>query len=85
MTNVTVINGNTTVVDFGTTREGDVKESDKVDGFDVSKLGMAYGSKPGDGNWDPTADLNRSGKVDGFDVSLLGMSYGAKGDAKGYF
>jgi len=72
-------------VDFGEIREGDIIESDKVDGFDVSKLGMAYGAKPGDGNWDPNADLNRSGKVDGFDVSLIGMYYGKLGEAKGYF
>ena len=79
------LNPGITYVDFGEIREGDIVESDKVDGFDVSKLGMAYGSRLGDGNWNPNADLNRSGKVDGFDVSLLGMYYGEKGDAKGYF
>jgi len=83
--NVTVDEGAGGVVDFGTTREGDVEESDKVDGFDVSALGMAYGSNPGDGDWDPNADLDRSGKVDGFDSSLLGMNYGERGDAAGCF
>lgn len=82
---VTVSEGAGGVVDFGTTREGDVQESDKIDGFDVSALGMAYGTNPGDGNWDPNADLNRSGKVDGFDTSLLGMNYGERGDASGCF
>jgi len=83
--NVTVSEGAGGVVDFGTTREGDVRETDKIDGFDVSALGMAYGSRPGDGTWDPNADLNRSGKVDGFDISLLGMNYGERGDAAGCF
>jgi len=84
-TSVTLSSDTTTEVDFGTTREGDLVESDKIDGFDVSALGMAYGSRPGDGNWNPNADLNRSGKVDGFDVSMIGMYYGEWGDAYGYF
>jgi len=83
--NTSVTLNSTAVVDFGGVREGDIIESDKVDGFDVSALGMAYGAKPANVNWNPSADLNRSGKVDGFDVSMLGMNYGERGAAKGYF
>ncbi len=85
VTNVTVGFNETTVVDFGEIREGDVKTSDKVDGFDVSLLSDAYGSRSGDPNWNPDADLNRSGKVDGFDASLLSPNYGVRGAAYGCF
>jgi hypothetical protein len=66
-------------------REGDVKCSDKVDGFDFALLSGAYGSRPGDGNWNANADLNRSGKVDGFDFALLSGNYGVRGSGYGYF
>jgi len=84
-TNVTLTAGVTTVVDFGTTREGDVNETDKVDGVDFSYLSGAYNAKPGDGNWIATADLNRSGKVDGVDFSLLSGNYNVKGAARPHF
>jgi len=80
-----VLSGAITVVDFGTTREGDIITSDKVDIADVSALSGAYNSRPGDPNWNPNADLNRSGKVDGFDVSALSYSYGVRGAAAGHF
>jgi hypothetical protein len=85
VTNVTVGFNETKVVDFGTIREGDIKETDKVDGADVSALSVAYNSRPGDPNWNPNADLNRSGKVDGFDVSALSYNYNVRGDAAGHF
>ena len=86
-TNKTLTAGNTTVVDFGTTREGDCKSpyNDKVDGVDLSTLSFAYNARPGDPNWNPDADLNRSGKVDGIDWSLLSANYDKVGDARGYF
>jgi len=82
---VTFTAGNVTWVNFGTIREGDVKESDKVDGFDFALLSSAYNTRPGDGNWNANADLNRSGKVDGFDFALLSSNYNARGAAYGYF
>jgi hypothetical protein len=84
-TNVTLTDGMTTVVDFGVINEGDVKETDKVDGFDFALLSGAYNSRPGDGNWNADADLNRSGKVDGFDFALLSGNYNVRGDAYGGF
>ncbi len=81
-TNVTL---NSTGVGNFSNREGDIKPTDKVDGFDVSMLSGAYGSRPGDSNWKVAADLNRSEKVDGFDVSLLSPNYGVRGAAYGYF
>jgi len=80
-----LLSGAITVVDFGTTREGDINETDKVDLTDFSKLSAAYNSKSGDLNWNANADLNRSGKVDGFDVSALSPNYNVKGAAYGHF
>ena len=82
---VTFTPGNASWVNFSTIREGDVKENDKVDGFDFSLLSGAYDTKPGDAKWNANADLNRSGKVDGFDFSLLSGNYNARGAAYGYF
>jgi parallel beta-helix repeat protein len=84
-TSVTLSATVTTVVDFGVIREGDVKETDKVDGFDFALLSGAYNSRPGDGNWNANADLDRSGKIDGFDFALLSGNYNMQGDAYGYF
>jgi len=85
VTNVTINGGALTEVDFGATREGDVKESDKVDGSDFALFSGAYNARPGDGNWNANADLNRSGKVDGSDFALLSGNYNARGAAYGYF
>jgi len=82
--NVT-LNATTPPVDFGTTREGDVKESDKVDGSDFALLSGAYNTRPGDAKWNEKADLNRSGKVDGSDFALLSGNYNVRGDAYGGF
>jgi C1A family cysteine protease len=83
-TNVTLTAGVTTVANFGN-REGDVKETDKVDGSDFALLSGAYNTKSGDLKWNPNADLNRSGKVDGSDFALLSGNYNKKGDAYGGF
>jgi len=69
-------------------REGDVKCSDKVDGFDFALLSGAYGSRnttPPDPKWNKNADLNHSDKVDGFDFALLSGNYGVRGSGYGYF
>ncbi|MGQ9459852.1 MAG: dockerin type I domain-containing protein, partial [Candidatus Bathyarchaeaceae archaeon] len=55
---------------------GDVDGSGKVDWVDQSILGNAYGSWPGDSNWDSRCDLDGSGAVDWKDLSILGQYYG---------
>jgi len=82
---VTFTPGNATWVNFSTIREGDVKESDKVDGSDFALFSGAYNTRPGDLKWNANADLNRSGKVDGSDFALLSSNYNARGAAYGYF
>jgi hypothetical protein len=55
---------------------GDIDGSGKVIWKDLVILGRAYGSKPGDDNWNPNADIDGSGKVDWLDLNILGMNYG---------
>jgi len=55
---------------------GDIDGSGKCDWVDQGLLGAAYGSKPGDPNWNPDADLDGSGKVTWEDLGILGMHFG---------
>lgn len=43
---------------------------------DLVTLALAYGSKPGDANWNPVADLNHDGKVNLQDQVILAKFYG---------
>ena len=55
---------------------GDLNNDGVVDIFDVVILAKAFGSKPGDPNWNPDADLNNDGVVDIFDVVILVNEFG---------
>jgi Tol biopolymer transport system component len=55
---------------------GDINGSGRVTWEDLSILGPAYGSKPGDVNWNPNADIDSSGRVNWLDLSILGLNYG---------
>ncbi len=55
---------------------GDINEDCKVGIIDLAAVGMAYGSVPGDDNWNVNADLNNDGIVNIFDLALVGMNYG---------
>jgi len=55
---------------------GDVNGDGMVDIFDVVLIAIAFGSKPGDDNWNAIADLNNDGIVDIFDVVLLAQNFG---------
>jgi uncharacterized repeat protein (TIGR01451 family) len=55
---------------------GDLDGSGRVDGLDLGRLGLAFGSTPDDNNWDSDADLNGDGMVDGKDLTLLGENFG---------
>jgi hypothetical protein len=54
---------------------GDVNGDGKVDWEDLSLFGRAYGSKPGDPNWNPAADFDNDGNVDWRDLEILGINY----------
>jgi len=55
---------------------GDIDGSGAVNWWDLSLLGSAYGSRPGDSNWDSRCDLDGSGAVDWMDLAILGQYYG---------
>jgi hypothetical protein len=55
---------------------GDINGDGKVDNKDLVLLAKAYGSKPGDANWDPRCDFNGNGVVDLTDLVTLAYHYG---------
>jgi len=61
---------NITVKTFDITGDG------KVDIEDIFLCAIAYGSEPGDPNWDPRCDVNKDGKVDIEDIFLVALHYG---------
>ena len=57
---------------------GDTDGDGDVDYMDLYILAKAYGSKPGDSNWNPKADLDCDNKVDYMDLYILAKHYGQK-------
>jgi hypothetical protein len=55
---------------------GDVNGDGRVGSKDQGILGAAYGSRPGDSNWNSAADLDGSGAVGSADLGILGANYG---------
>jgi len=55
---------------------GDVDGNGTVDNSDLFELSQAYGSKPGDSNWNPYCDFNGDDKVDILDMANLGKNHG---------
>jgi len=85
VTNVTVNAGAPTVVDFGTTREGDADNDDYIVGGDFGLFSIAYDSWPGQPNWDPRCDFDRDDYIGGTDFGLSSINYDKWGEAYGYF
>lgn len=54
----------------------DINDDHKVDVADIFLVAKAYGSTPGDWNWDPRADINIDKKVDIIDILLVQKNYG---------
>jgi hypothetical protein len=65
---------------LGELLEGDADNDNDVDGTDASIVNLAFGSEPGDAEWDPRADFNEDDKIDGVDMGLLAGSFGLSGD-----
>jgi hypothetical protein len=55
---------------------GDVNSDGVVNIFDLVIVARAFGTKPGEANWDPKADLKRDGLINIFDVVLVAKNYG---------
>jgi predicted Zn-dependent protease len=54
----------------------DINLSSRVDGFDLARLGRAFGAAAGDPRYDAAADLDRDGQVDGADLALFAPEFG---------
>jgi hypothetical protein len=80
VTNVTLNVGALTVVDFGTTREGDANNDDWVTGADRSVLYVSWGSQAGTPEYNAHADFNRDDWITGADRSLMYSVWGQCGD-----
>jgi hypothetical protein len=57
---------------------GDVDTNDIVWAEDQNLYGLAFGSKPGDTNWNADADLNLDDRVNWIDGALIGAFFGRK-------
>jgi hypothetical protein len=54
----------------------DINRDGRVDIVDIVLVAMAYGSKPGDPNWNENADIDKNGIIDILDVSAVARDYG---------
>ncbi|MGQ9539686.1 MAG: carboxypeptidase regulatory-like domain-containing protein [Armatimonadota bacterium] len=77
--NVTVADSDVTGVDTSLTN-GDIDGDNEVTLFDFGQLVSAFGSSPGDSNWNPNADLDGDEEVTLFDFGVLVRNFGAIGD-----
>ncbi|MEA3305709.1 MAG: discoidin domain-containing protein [Candidatus Omnitrophota bacterium] len=59
---------------------GDADGNNVVNIFDHSLLNGAFGSSPGDSNWDERADFDGNGVVNIFDHSILNSNFGKTGE-----
>jgi len=57
---------------------GDVNDDGIVDIMDVLIVGLAFGSKPGDPNWNPIADLYPDNLIDVMDLVIVGVNFGRR-------
>jgi len=71
------LNDNTVISDLMLLRIlGDVNADGRVDADDLSSLGAALGSAPGQLLWDQECDLDGNSLVDVTDLYMLGLNYG---------
>lgn len=59
---------------------GDIDSDNEVTLFDFGRLVAAFGSNPGDRNWDGMADLDGDQEITLYDFALLVRNFGRTGD-----
>lgn len=77
--NVTLATGSAVYLNFLLTN-GDVDGDNEVTIGDYAQLSSAFGSVPGDANWDPNADLDGDEEVGIGDYAILSTNFGETGD-----
>jgi hypothetical protein len=64
---------------FEVVLKGDITNDMIVNFLDAIRLGSAYGTRPGDHDWNPNADLNHDDIINYLDSIILGSNYGSTG------
>jgi hypothetical protein len=54
----------------------ELNKDGKVNILDITIVARAYGTKPGDPNWNAVADLDTNGIINILDISLVARDYG---------
>jgi hypothetical protein len=67
----------TTSVARRETLSGDINGDGSIDIYDALIAAHAFGSSPGDVNWNPLADLNQDNNVDIYDLIILNTQVGS--------
>jgi len=57
-------------------KPGDINDDNVVDIMDILIVGIAFGSKPGDHNWNPIADLYPDNLIDIMDILKIAIVFG---------
>jgi PKD repeat protein len=65
-------------VSVGTGLVGDVNNDGTVNMKDIYIAILAFGTHPGDPEWDPRADLNQDGTVNMADIYIIILNFGAE-------
>jgi hypothetical protein len=79
-TSVTLTDGVTIVVDFGTIRVGDSNNDDSITISDRTLLYGGWGTEEGDPGWRPYCDFNNDKSITISDRTLLYGNWGQEGD-----
>ena len=59
--------------------KGDLNKDGTVELYDLVRAAQAFGSKPGDTNWDKDADMIRDGVINILDIIVVANNYGRTG------
>lgn len=57
---------------------GDISRDGRVDGVDLLAMGLAFGSRRGDGRFINIADIDGNGQIDGNDLAVLAANFGQR-------
>lgn len=64
------------VYPYGYVPSADLNQDGKITITDIVLCALAFGSKPGDPNWNPYVDLNQDGKVTITDIVIIALRFG---------